>query len=299
MKQLQILFLAVRLPLGLDTYRPSPDENIPTPEKIALGRKLFFDKGLSRDRSVACASCHDPKRAFTDGRAIAIGVGKQTGSRNAPTLVNRVYGRTFFFDGRAATLEQVALEPILNPLEMGLSLADIKTRSRLEPGEAARVLASYIRSILSGASPYDRYANGERKALSNQALIGLAVFRGKGRCGLCHAGPNLTDEQFHNTGIAWRNGELLDQGRFRISARPRDRGAFKVPTLREIAHTAPYMHDGSLATLEDVVEYYDKGGNPNPALDGDVQPLHLNPEEKRALVEFLRSLSGRIREGRL
>jgi len=208
-------------------------------------------------------------------------------------------GKTFFLDGRAPTLEQQALELVLNPLEMDLKLPDIKARLSLEPEEVARALASYVRTIVSGNSAYDKYTNGKDGALSKEAKLGPSVFRGKGRCATCHAGPNLTDERFHNTGVAFRDGVLRDEGRFKFSGLPEDRGAFKVPTLREVARTAPYMHDGSLARLEDVVDYYDRGGNANPGLDADLHPLNLAGEEKRALVEFLQSLSGTIREGKL
>jgi cytochrome c peroxidase len=207
-----------------------------------------------------------------------------------------VYGKSFFLDGRAETLERQAIEPIVNPVEMNLTLAEIKPRTGLEPEMVARALASYVRTIMSGDSSYDRYISGDTKALSGQALVGLGLFREKGRCTVCHAGPNLTDDSFHNTGIAWRHGALLDPGRFKVTGGTEDRGAFKVPTLREVAKTAPYMHDGSLATLEDVVDYYDRGGNPNPGLDEDLRPMHLTAEEKRALVAFLKSLSGTVRE---
>jgi cytochrome c peroxidase len=285
------------VPLGLDLYRPLPEANPPTSEKVSLGRRLFFDKRLSLDRSVACASCHQPRRAFTDGRKVAVGFDGRVGTRNVPTLVNRVYGKSFFLDGRATTLEQQALEPILNPREMNLARSEIKPRTGLEPEMLAMALASYVRTIVSGNSRYDRYVSGDTKALSAQALFGLGLFRGKAHCTVCHAGPNLTDDSFHNTGVAWRDGELRDPGRFKVTGKIEDRGSFKVPTLREVARTAPYMHDGSLATLEAVVDYYNRGGNPNPGVDEDLRPLHLTAEEKRALVEFLKSLSGKILEG--
>jgi cytochrome c peroxidase len=286
------------LPLGLDLYRPVPETNPPTPEKVALGRRLFFDKRLSRDGTVACATCHKAERAFTDGRTVAVGIGGRNGTRNVPTLINRVYGKSFFLDGRAATLELQVVEPILNPREMNSTLAEIEMRTGLAPQEVTRALASYVRTIVSGNSHYDRYIAGDTKALSEEAIRGLDVFRGKGRCSVCHSGPNLTDDSFHNTGVAWRNTVLQDPGRFPVSGREEDRGAFKVPTLREVAKTAPYMHDGSLATLEDVVRYYDRGGNPNPWLDEELRPLHLTAEEQRALVSFLKSLSGTVREGK-
>jgi cytochrome c peroxidase len=290
MKQLLLLSLVLRPPLGLDLYMPVPESNPLSPAKIALGRKLFFDKRLSRDGTLSCASCHDPKLAFSDGRKVARGIGGAEGTRSAPAIVNRGYGKSFFWDGRAKTLEQQALEPILNPKELGMTEAEVERRTGLKITEVAAALASYVRTIRSGDSRFDRYAAGKQHALSDLEKAGLALFRGKARCNTCHIGPNFSDEQFHNTGIAWRDGKLTDSGA--------GEGKFKVPTLREVARTAPYMHDGSLATLEDVVDYYDRGGNPNPGLDEDLHPLHLSAEEKRALAAFLRSLSGTIREGK-
>jgi len=165
----------------------------------------------------------------------------------------------------------------------------VESRTGLKIAKVTAALASYVRTIRSGDSRFDRYAAGKSGALNEQEKAGLALFRGKARCSACHAGPNFSDENFHNTGIAWKDGRLSDDGA--------GEGKFKVPTLREVARTAPYMHDGSIATLEDVVEYYDRGGNVNPGLDEDLHPLHLVAEERRALVAFLRSLSGTIREG--
>jgi cytochrome c peroxidase len=159
----------------------------------------------------------------------------------------------------------------------------------LDVGTISRALASYVRSILSGDSPYDRFVNGDRKALTAEEQAGLQTFRGKGNCTACHVGPNFSDEKLHNTGVAWRDGKLTDEGA--------GQGNFKTPTLREVAQTAPYMHDGSLKTLEDVVEFYDKGGNVNPGLDSELRPLRLTADEKRELGAFLKSLSGTIREG--
>jgi cytochrome c peroxidase len=269
---------------------PVPETNPLTSQKISLGRKLFFDKRLSRDGTFSCASCHDPKLSFSDGRKVARGINGQEGTRNAPAIINRGYGRTFFWDGRAKSLEQQVLEPILNPKELGMSQEGVERRTGLKIADITEALASYVRTIRSGDSPFDRYAAGNQRALDDVEKAGLAVFRGKARCTTCHAGPNFTDENFHNTGIAWRDGALADQGA--------GEGKFKVPTLREVARTAPYMHDGSLKTLEDVVDYYDRGGNANPSLDEDLRPLHLTAEEKSSLVTFLRSLSGNIREGK-
>jgi cytochrome c peroxidase len=292
-----LLAAALRIPLGLDAYMPVPEDNPLTPEKIALGRRLFHDKRLSRDKKVSCATCHQPQRAFTDGRAVAVGVFGRKGERSAPALINRGYGASFFWDGRIKTLEEQVLKPIQDPNEMDMTLEEASRRIKRRPAEIAAALASYVRSILSGDAPIDRYMNGQREALSEDARRGLNLFRGKANCTACHLGPNFTDERFHNTGVAWRDGALRDQGRHIVTGKEEDRGAFKTPTLREIARTAPYMHDGSIATLEEVVEFYNRGGNKNPHLDSELRPLNLTPEEKKSLVVFLTALSGSLRAG--
>jgi cytochrome c peroxidase len=284
-----ILFLALAIPLGLDLYMPVPEDNPLTAEKIAAGRRLFFDVRLSRSGSIACASCHDPARAFSDGQPLAVGVFGRQGRRNAPALINRGYGRAFFWDGRAPSLEEQVLKPIQDPNEMDLPLDLAAARVGMSAETLGRSLASYIRSILSGDSPYDRFIGGDTTALTADQRRGLEIFRGRGNCTACHVGPNLSDERFHNTGVAWRDGALHDDGR--------EHGSFKTPTLREAARSAPYMHDGSLATLEQVVDFYDGGGRPNPNLDPEIRPLRLNAEDKRAVVLFIDSLSGTIREG--
>jgi cytochrome c peroxidase len=279
-----LLVAVIAIPLGLDLYLPVPEDNPLTAEKIERGRLLFFDSRLSRDNSISCASCHDPERAFSDGRAIAAGVFRRQGRRNSPALINRGYGRLFFWDGRAASLEEQVLKPIEDPNEMDLPLAEAAARVGLARGEIARALASFVRSILSGQSPFDRYINGDRTALTVKQQSGLQLFRGKANCTACHVGPNFTDERLHSTGVAWRDGRFTDVGA--------GQGNFKTPTLREIARTAPYMHDGSLATLEEVIEYYDRGGNQNPRLDPEIRALRLTAAEKQSLVAFLRSLNG-------
>jgi cytochrome c peroxidase len=289
-----LLALVIAIPLGLDLYMPVPDENPLTREKVELGRRLFRDRRLSRDRSLACSSCHDPDRAFSDGRPVAIGINRQVGRRSAPALINRGYGRVFFWDGRAATLEEQVLQPLQDPKEMNMTLAEASARVGLPSGDISRALASYVRSILSGNAPVDRFTYGDRRALSSEQQAGLQVFRGKGNCTACHVGPNFTDERFHNTGVAWRDGSLVDEGRFAVTGTMEDRGAFKTPTLREIARTAPYMHDGSLVSLDEVVDYYDRGGNANPGLDPELRPLKLTASEKRSLVVFLHTLSGTV-----
>jgi cytochrome c peroxidase len=279
-------------PLGLDVYMPVPEGNPLTAAKIELGRQLFFDKRLSRDGTLACAGCHDPERAFSDGRTVARGVGGAEGARNSPALINRGYGQSFFWDGRAESLERQAMEPILNPKELALTKEELEQRTHLSAEEVTAALASYVRTIRSGDSLYDRFTMGQSSALSAVEKAGLDLFRGKGHCVNCHAGPNFTDELFHNTGVAWVSGRFRDDGRFAVSGKEEDRGAFKTPTLREVARTAPYMHDGSFATLEQVVDFYSEGGRGNPQLDAEIRPRRFTPEEKRALVAFLRALSG-------
>jgi cytochrome c peroxidase len=294
-----LLALALVIPLGLDLYMPVPEDNPLTAEKVALGRRLFHDTRLSRNRTISCASCHDPGRAFSTSRALAIGVGGRVGRRNAPAIINRGYGKAFFWDGRSASLEEQVLQPIQDANEMDLTLDEARARIGIEPTSIAEALASYVRTVLAGDSPFDRFVNGDRSALTAHEQRGLRLFRGTANCTACHIGPNFTDEQFHNTGIAWKVGSnaFADPGRFAVSRNEIDRGAFKTPTLREVARTAPYMHDGSLATLEDVVDYYDRGGNHNPQLDPELHPLRLDSEDKRAIVAFLKALSGRVVEG--
>jgi cytochrome c peroxidase len=285
-------------PLGLDMYMSIPEANPLTRQKITLGRKLFFDKRLSRDGTLSCASCHDPARAFSDGRAVARGINGAEGTRSAPALINRGYGRSFFWDGRADSLERQVLQPIFNPIELGMMTeAELERRIGMKMVDVTAALASYVRTIRSGESRFDRYSAGRSGSLNVLEKAGLQLFRGKGGCSNCHIGPNLTDENFHNTGVAWRDGSLADEGRFTVSGIARDHGAFKTPTLREVARTAPYMHDGSLATLEDVVEFYSEGGRPNPTLDPQIRPRHFSVAEKAALVAFLKTLSGRVFEG--
>jgi cytochrome c peroxidase len=292
-----ILLVAFTIPLGLDLYMPVPEENPITAENIEVGRRLFRDRRLSRDSTIACLSCHDPERAFSKPERVSTGVFGRLGTRNAPALINRGWGRSFFWDGRAATLEEQVLKPIEDPNEMDLPIAEAAVRVGQTPGEISRALATYLRSIMSGNSRFDRYVNGEADALSAEEQAGLRVFRGNGNCTACHLGPNFSDERFHNTGVAWSNrsgGGFTDDGRRAITGKTEDQGAFKTPTLREVALTAPYMHNGSIRSLDEVVEYYDRGGNRNPLLDRELRPLRLTAGEKAALVAFLGTLSGRI-----
>lgn len=290
------------VPAGLPAVR-HPEKNPPTPEKIALGKQLYFDPRLSQDNTVSCATCHDPRKGWSNGDAVATGVGGLKGGRSAPTIINAAYGKLQFWDGRAADLEEQALGPIQNPIEMTMTLDQVVERLNQIGGYKqqfqkiygtdvtsegiALAIASYERTILSGDAPYDRFKAGDKTALSESAQRGLKLFTGKAHCSACHSAPNFTDNGFHNLGVSI-NKEKPDLGRTEISRLEGDRGAFKTPTLREIARSAPYMHDGSLATLEDVVEYYNKGATPNPQLDEEIFELNLKPEEKADLVTFLK-----------
>lgn len=290
------LAAGLTVPLGLDTYIPAPEDNPITAEKAALGRDLFRDPILSRDRTISCATCHEADRAFTDARPLARGVDGRTGDRRTPTIINRAFGKRFFWDGRTSTLEEQVLQPVSNPKEMDLSLDEAVQRLRtstyadrfsqifgrpVTKDDTSKAIATFVRTILSGDSPYDKYVAGERSALSVEAQLGLKLFRGKAGCIRCHVGGNFTDERLHRTGAGTRNTDV----------------AFKTPTLRDVALRAPYMHDGSIATLEDVIDFYNKGPQKDAKLDPDMQPLNLSDLEKKALKSFLHSLNGRLQSG--
>ena len=297
---------------------PVPPDNPLTAEKVELGRRLFFDTRLSRDGTVACASCHLPERAFTDGRSVAVGIGRARGRRNAPTLYNRAYVSTLLWDGRAASLEEQAVLPMVSATELDNTHDEVVRRLReshlyrelfasafgteaISIERVAKAIASFERTLLSVDSAFDRYdVRGDELALSPAARRGLELFRGKGRCTFCHGTPLFTDNRFHNTGVSWRHRpslgpvavDGLDLGRYEVTGRQADKGKFKTPSLRDVDQTAPYMHDGSLETLEEVIDLYDRGGEPNPYLDESVKMLNLTAREKAQLIAFLKSLTG-------
>ena len=296
---------------GLDLYTPNPDARATI---VSLGRRLFFDPALSRDGRMACATCHRPDHAFADDRAVARGRPGHAGTRNVPSLVNRAHARVFGWDGRAASLEEQSIRPIADAAEMALPLPAAIQRLRNDASYVSAfrdafqqspdastlsaALAAYVRSIQAGDSDFDRFVAGDSTALTALERRGLDLFQGRARCDRCHSGPLLSDEAFHNTGVAWVAGTPTDSGRAAITGRAADIGAFRTPSLREVARTAPYMHDGSLDTLEDVVDFYDRGGHPNRARDPLLRPLRLDATEKSALVAYLRALSGRVTEAR-
>jgi cytochrome c peroxidase len=336
-----------KLPLGLPPV-PIPEGNPQTSEKIALGKKLFEDKRFSADGTISCAHCHDPAKAFADGLPVAEGIKKLKGTRNSPTVINSAYYTSQFWDGRRLSLEEQAKDPFLNPVEHGLGkeqgfhdfIVNVIRKDKGYVQEFERVfgvkleqitidhvvkaIASFERTVISGHSPFDRYLyGGDKTALSDSAIRGLELYKGKARCQECHAISEkyaiFTDDKFHNLGVGFKtiqprlremvrefrmakqqgrepdkskftDAEISELGRFVVTLKTSDIGAFKTPTLRNIAVTDPYMHDGSLKTLEEVMELYNKGGEKNPFL-GSVRVLNLTDEELKDIIEFMKSLT--------
>jgi cytochrome c peroxidase len=320
-----------------------PADNPQTPDKVALGRKLFFDRRLSLDGTVACSSCHDPARAFTDGRPVSVGIEGRQGQRNAPTVLNALYNKTQFWDGRAAALEDQAALPIQNPSEMGQPSLDAavaaiaQDRAYRQAFQAVfgrppngpdllRAIASYERTQVSFASPFDHWVAGNPNAISEPAKRGWELFVTKARCNTCHAisrtrrDPTFfIDHSFHNIGVgierhnvvalacraqarldsgdklavdqAAIQSELSVLGSFLVTKQPADIASFKTPSLRNVVVTGPYFHDGSERTLWDVVDHYNKGGMPNPWLDEDIQPLALSEADIDDIVAFMATLT--------
>ena len=329
---------ALELPTGLnleDFYLPA--DNPINKDKVALGRSLFFDSLLSSNNSVSCATCHSPQAAFSDSRQVSLGVESRAGDRNAPTIINRAFSREQFWDGAANSLEEQAKVPLINPKEMAMpshellvkKVGDIRGYKSwfkrifardVNIDDLAKATAAFERTVVSGNARFDRYKNGNQHALNEAEKRGLALFEGKARCSQCHNGPNFTDEKYHNIGVGW-DATLVDLGRYKVTRKEQDIGAFKTPTLREIAGTAPYMHNGTFATLEETVTFYNMGGIANPFLDVEMKrpnltleqmleyyekkndpktpapetglvKLELTKQEQADLVAFLKALSG-------
>ena len=297
---------APKEPLGLLPIT-WPKDNPYSAEKVELGKVLYFDKRLSADGTVSCATCHDPKFAFTDGAPTSTGINGQKGGRSAPTVINRAWSNAQFWDGRAASLEAQALGPVQNPIEMGNSLNNmVKTLNGIAgykplftkafgDGEAtaarvAMAIATFERTVVSGNAPYDKWKAGQATAMSPAAIRGYKVFQ-KAECDACHEGQSFTSNMYTNIGVGLDKPNP-DLGRYVVTKNDGDWGAFKTPTLREIEHTGPYMHDGSMKTLEEVVDYYDKGGTPNKNLDTHIKKRNLSAGEKSDLVAFMKALSG-------
>jgi cytochrome c peroxidase len=328
----------LELPMGLnrdDFYLP-PDNPI-TRDKVALGRSLFFDPRLSIDNSVSCSTCHSPRIAFSDSRRVSLGVESRAGDRNAPAIINRAFSREQFWDGAANSLEEQARLPLTNPREMAMPSHELLVKkvrgirgyrswfksvyaSEVNIDDLAKAIAAFERTVVSGNSRYDQFKNGNEHALNESEKRGLAIFEGKARCSQCHNGANFTDEKFHNIGVGW-DATLVDLGRYKVTHNEQDIGAFKTPTLREIETTAPYMHNGAFATLDETVAFYNRGGIANPFLDVEMRrpkltlkqmleyyekrksteklspeaelvKLELTKQEQADLVAFLKTLSG-------
>lgn len=298
----------IPLPAQLTTYEAMtiPPDNPLTPEKVALGRQLFFDERLSGDGTRSCYSCHVCEKGLTDGLPKAIGAFNKQLPRSSPTLWNIGYHKEFYWDGRSASLEKQAMAAWTGA-NMGATKAEEITAklnaiqgyrgqfqgvfgSDATPDNIVKAIAAFERTIISGNTAWDRYQAGDRSALSESAWRGWNIFQAI-KCTNCHDGVLFTDQQYHNVGIGMDQKEP-DVGRFKVTNKPEDTGAFKTPTLRDIAKSAPYFHDGSAATLEDAVDIMLKGGKPNAHLDTkNLQPHNVLPDQRQALLDFLRSLT--------
>ncbi len=326
------------LPLGLSqgaAQITGLDKNPLTRAKIELGRQLYFDPRLSADSTVSCASCHSPTEGYSAHTKTGVGIRGQLGGRNSPVSFNRILSGAQFWDGRAGSLEDQAVGPIQNPIEMGFTHEGVVKRlgempvykkqfetifGELTIDRVGQAIAAFERVLVTAPSPYDhneqfqsfaaldaddiaedadlaaKYAAAKAavaaQPMSDEAKRGREIFFSeKGNCTACHVGANLADENYHNIGIGMDKPEP-DVGRFAVTKDPADTGAFKTPTVRNVALSAPYMHDGSIATLEEVVEWYDKGGHPNPNLSAKIRPLKLTAEEKADLVAFMKACTG-------
>lgn len=283
----------------------------PPSTALELGEKLFFDPLLSKDNSISCASCHKPEFAFADTLKFSLGVDGQLGTRNTPSSMNMLSRPYFFYDGRAATIEEQVLMPIHNPIEMDLPIPELLVRLNnssykqwfeniygIAPDSAtlSAALATFVFSLESpGDSPFDHWMQGDSLAMTAAQIRGREIFNTKAKCFDCHFGPDFTGDEFRNIGLFNGSDSLGDLGRFAISLDSSDLGKLKVPGLRNIAITAPYMHNGQFQTLEEVVDYYD---NPNQFVQGSINrdsllqaPLQLSPSEKEDLIQFLHALT--------
>jgi cytochrome c peroxidase len=308
----------IKAPLGLPPV-PVPPDNPPTAETIALGRRLYYDPALSVDNTVSCATCHSPDHGFSDGKRVSNGVQGKTGTRNSPTVFNAAYFNLQFWDGRAPSLEKQAEGPVENPVEMAHTLKAVEEKLSRDPSYVAdfakaygpgpityekveKAIASFERTVVSANSPFDRWKfGGDEKAVNDSVKRGFLVFTSpnKGNCSACHSIDKdyalFTDNKFHNIGVGVKNEEVTDVGRYAVTKNEADRGAFKTPSLRNIALTAPYMHDGSLRTLKEVIDFYVGGGNSNPQLDKNIHVLDfLTGQERADLQAFLESLTGEM-----
>jgi cytochrome c peroxidase len=305
-----------KAPAGIDAmkalYRrpatiPFPKDNPYTPQKLALGKKLYFDTRLSVTSAQSCASCHSPGFGWGDGLAVGVGHGMAKLGRRSPTIVNAAWGAIFMWDGRLASLEEQALGPIQSPGEMNMPIEQLMARlasiaeykplfAAAFPNEGmksktlAEAIATYERTVVSERAPFDAWIDGDEKAISEEAKRGFAVFNTKAQCSSCHEGWNFTNEGFQDIGLPSAD---IGRGQF-LPDVIKMKHAFKTPGLREIARRGPYMHDGSIATLEQVVEHYDRGGVERPSRSDLMKPLRLSSQEKTDLVAFLKTLTSNL-----
>jgi cytochrome c peroxidase len=290
----------------------APADNPQTAQKIELGRKLFFDKRFSADFSTSCASCHAPDKGFADGLPLAKGFGGKILGRHTPTVLNAAYNEPQFWDGRAHGLEEQAQGPIMAAGEMNMGTEKVvierikqspeyvqafKAIFNAEPSLklVGSAIAAYERTVVTPNSPFDRYMDGDKSALTESQKRGLLLYIGKASCTQCHNGSNFTDNKFYSLGVSGAQKDA-DVGRFKVTNTEEDRFSFKTPTVRNAELTAPYMHDGSLATLEEVVEFYSKGGGEGGNKSKLLQPLNLSATEKTDLIAFIKSLTGKVED---
>ncbi|MBV9456232.1 MAG: c-type cytochrome [Bradyrhizobium sp.] len=305
--------LSQKPPSGVDALKaqykrpptiPFPKDDAYTPAKASLGKKLYFDTRLSVTSAQSCASCHNPGYGWGDGLAVGVGHGMAKLGRHSPTIVNAAWSSIFMWDGRLATLEDQALGPIQSPGEMNMPIDDLMHRLASIPeykplfdtafpkdgmkvATLAKAIATYERTVVSERAPFDAWIDGSEKAISEEAKRGFELFNGKAQCSSCHEGWNFTNEGFQDIGLPSAD---IGRGQF-LPQVIKMQHAFKTPSLREISRRSPYMHDGSLATLEDVVEHYDHGGVDRPSRSDLMRPLDLTSQEKADLVAFLKTLS--------
>jgi cytochrome c peroxidase len=289
---------------------PAPVDNAPTAARVELGKKLFFDPRLSADRNMSCATCHSPLFGWSDGQPTARGAKSKVLGRASPTVFNTAYNTIQMWDGRKATLEDQAMGPMESADEMAMDVAtlfawlssDPTYKAAFEkayPGEAinhkslSKAIASFERSLVSNNSQFDKWLRGAKNAMTPQQVRGFRLFTdpAKGNCAACHQPPNFTDNGFHNIGVGSPDATSPDVGRYAIKRVKSMKGAFKTPTLRDIALTAPYFRDGSAGTLMDVIEHYNRGGTPSADVSPDIKPLNLARDEMEAIVEFQRALT--------
>jgi cytochrome c peroxidase len=297
-----------KVPLGLQPV-PVPDDNPMTADKIELGKLLYFDTRLSKDGTISCATCHDPKMAWTEHQATSTGIKDQVGGRNSPTVINAAYAPTQFWDGRAASLEEQALGPIENPIEMGHKLADVVETLNQVPAYKehfqrvfgtdvtsegiAKAIATFERTVLSGNSPYDKFKAGDEGALTDAQKRGLELFE-EANCSTCHVPPLFSSYRYFNAGVGM-DRDKPDEGRKAVTGKDSDMGKFRVPMLRDVANTGPYFHNGGTATLAEAVALMAAGGIDNPHLSGmmkSVRGAELTEANQKDIGEFLKALSG-------